>query len=332
MKIKMALASIASAVFLAGCSTAGSLGNKVTLQELADAEINPTSSSRQALLWMPAPAQRVPIAVYGIADQTGAFKPSETSQSLSRAVTQGATPILVRALQDVGNRSWFSIVERENLDHLLKERQIINEMRQRYLGEKTVNVNALPAMMFAGIIVEGAIVGYDTNTKTGGAGARYLGIGGFTEYREDTVSVFLRAVSVKTGEVLMSVNTQQKVAALAVQGNVFKYVAYQELLEMDAGYTVNQPKELAVRQAIERGVYAMVVEGARLGVWGYADPEEGRIVSEHYDRTYAPKPTLRSLKNVPPELVERRMAALAEQEMARLAVLSEVDGDIEPES
>ena len=114
------------------------------------------------------------------------------------------------------------VIERENLQNLLKERQIILDMRQRYLGEEELNREALPALKFAGILIEGAITGYDTNTVTGGAGARYLGIGASTQYREDAVSVYLRAVSVKTGEVLISITSEQRVASVAVQGNAFR--------------------------------------------------------------------------------------------------------------
>ena len=32
-------------------------------------------------------------------------------------------------------------------------------------------------MLFAGMILEGGIIGYDTNVETGGTGARWLGIG-----------------------------------------------------------------------------------------------------------------------------------------------------------
>src|SRR3546814_1672154 len=82
--------------------------------------------------------------------------------------------MLVKALQDAGKRKWFTIVERERLDNLLKERQIITEMRKRYLGEEEPDRRALPALLFAGVLLEGGIVGYDTNTVTGGAGAAFL--------------------------------------------------------------------------------------------------------------------------------------------------------------
>ncbi len=33
----------------------------------------------------------------------------------------------------------------------------------------------LPSLLFAGLILDGGIIGYDCNTVTGGLGARYLG-------------------------------------------------------------------------------------------------------------------------------------------------------------
>lgn len=180
------------------------------------------------------------------------------------------------------------MIERQNLQNLLRERQIILDMRKRYLGEEELNREALPALKFAGVLIEGAITGFDTNRVTGGAGARYLGIGAFSEYREDAVSVYLRAVSVKTGEVLISISTEQRIASVAMQGNAFKFVSFQELLEVDAGITMNQPRHLAVRQAFEKAVYGMIVEGAELGLWSFADQQAGYAAINHYRATYAP--------------------------------------------
>src|SRR3546814_1003759 len=90
-------------------------------------------------------------------DRPGQVKLSGTVQTLSRAVSQGGASILVKALQDAGNRQWFTIVEREMLRNLLNERQIIREMRERYLGETQVNPQALPAMLFAGVLLEGGV-------------------------------------------------------------------------------------------------------------------------------------------------------------------------------
>ncbi len=175
-----ALISVA-ALALSGCMSMPQDGRN-SLPTTSSLAYFPKKTQTQTLLnQLPAPQRPVAIAVYGFTDQTGQFKPSETGQTLSRAVTQGASSMLVKALQDAGNRNWFTVVERERLDNLLKERQIIGEMRKRYLGEQEVDPNALPALLFAGVLLEGGIVGYDTNTVTGGAGAAFLGIGARTE-------------------------------------------------------------------------------------------------------------------------------------------------------
>jgi curli production assembly/transport component CsgG len=197
-------------------------------------------------------------------------------------VTQGGGSILVKALQDAGNRQWFTIVERESLRNLLNERQIIREMRERYLGETTVNAQALPAMLFAGVLLEGGIVGYDSNTVTGGAGAAFLGIGGKSEYRQDTVTVYLRAVSVRTGEVLTTVTASKTIASQAIGASAFKFVAFKKLLEAEAGITTNEPDHLALQQAIEKAVYSLVMEGVELKLWDFADGRAGHEMLWRY--------------------------------------------------
>ena len=259
-----------AALLLSGCVSLP------TIPETSKLAVYPEKTQTQELLGvLPPPARPVAVAVYNFEDQTGQFKPSETGQTLSRAVSQGGGSILVKALQDAGNRSWFTIVERESLNNLLNERNIIREMRERYLGEQGVNPQALPAMLFAGVILEGGIVGFDTNTLTGGAGAAFLGIGGRTEYRQDTVTVYIRAVSVRTGEVLTTVTASKTIASYALGASAFKFVGFKELLEAEAGFTTNEPDQLALQQAIEKAVYALVLEGVDLKLWEFADAEAG---------------------------------------------------------
>ncbi len=252
------------------------------IPRFAGPELTPATPTQTVLSQLPAPREKIAIAVYGFTDQTGQFKPTEAGQTLSRAVTQGATSILVKALQDAGNRSWFTVVERERLENLLKERQIIREMRMRYLGEKDLNPQALPPLLFAGVLLEGGIIGYDTNTMSGGAGARFLGIGASTEYRQDTVTVYLRAISTKTGEVLSSVVTRKSIASIGVSANTFRYVSFKELLEAEAGFTTNEPDQLALQQAIEKAVHALIMEGNDLGLWQFADRAKGQALIDKY--------------------------------------------------
>ena len=269
------MASILCLASLSGCATVGEDGRDTVPSMSKLAEIPERTQTQNLLASIPPPQRPVAIAVYGFTDQTGQFKPNETGQTLSRAVTQGGGSILAKALQDAGNRQWFTIVERESLRNLLNERQIIREMRERYLGETSVNAQALPAMLFAGVLLEGGIISYDTNTVTGGAGAAFLGIGGRAEYRQDTVTVYLRAVSVRTGEVLTTVTASKTIASKALGASAFKFVAFKELLEAEAGFTTNEPDHLALQQAIEKAVYSLVMEGVELKLWDFADVKAG---------------------------------------------------------
>ena len=270
---------------LAGCSTE-SAEDQLTAGILPPV-MNPVTEVNQSLRDLPPPERKVVVAVYNYSDQTGQFKPSETTQTLSKAVTQGATSILIKALQDVGEGSWFTVVERERIDNLLKERKIITQMRMTYLGETKIDPKALPPLLFAGIIFEGGIIGFDSNIQTGGIGARLLGIGGDLKYRLDTITIYLRAVSTKTGQVVGSVTTHKTIASVGLQGGVFKYIAIDKILEAEAGFTKNEPEQLAVQQAIEKAVYAMLIEGADTNVWSFADAAtQARLVHEYKARQY----------------------------------------------
>lgn len=269
---------------LSGCATVGESGRDAVPPMTSLAYIPQKTEAQRMLEAIPPPQRPVAVAVYDFNDETGQFKPTDNTQTLSRALSQGAASMLVKALQDAGNRSWFTIVERENLKNLLSEREIIREMRQRYLGEKEVNAQALPALLFAGVLLEGGIVGYDTNTVTGGAGAAFLGIGGHTDYRQDTVTVYLRAVSVRTGEVLTTVTASKTIASKAIDGNAFKFVAFKKLLEAEAGITTNEPAQVALQQAIEKAVYGLVMEGAELKLWSFADMKAGWPLLYRYEQ------------------------------------------------
>lgn len=234
-------------------------------------EFSPVTRTQLALRELPSPVSPVPVAVYAFADQTGQFELREDVQSLSRAVTQGGASLLTKALRDAGDGEWFTVLEREGVDNLLRERQIIREMRLRYLGEQRVNPNALPPLLFAGVLLEGGIIGFDSNTLTGGVGARFMGIGGDVKYRQSTVTVNLRAVSVRTGEILANVSTSKTIASVGGQGGAFRFIDFDELLEIEAGITNNEPDTMAVRRAIEKAVYALILEGSETGLWRFRD-------------------------------------------------------------
>ena len=144
------------------------------------------------------PAKQMPVvAVYGFKDLTGQRKARDGIADFSTAVTQGGTEMLIDALKTAGGGTWFRVVERQGIDNLVRERQIIRSSRKEYADENSQGIGPL---LFAGMIIEGGIIGYDTNLQTGGRGARTLGIGFSRQYRKDVVTVSVRAVSVLTGE------------------------------------------------------------------------------------------------------------------------------------
>ena len=127
---------------------------------------------------------------------------------------------------------------------------------------------------------------YDSNETTGGVGARYLGIGGDKKYRSDVVTVNLRLVNSITSEVLLSTTTTKTIYAYLLQGGTYKFIAFDKLLEIEAGVSKNELGSLAVRHAIELGVFSLIVEGAREGIWRFRDRVEGKKVVRDYDEAY----------------------------------------------
>jgi curli production assembly/transport component CsgG len=180
-----------SLLFLTGCM---SIGNGIL--EMQDKPEVVKAQSLTGLEKVAPPEKQAVVAVYDFPDLTGQRKDAGGVASLSSAVTQGGTALLIDALKNAGGGAWFKVVERNRVDDLAKERQIVRQTREEYLGKEA---NKLEPMLFAGIMLQGGIIGYDTNILTGGAGARYLGIGATTVYRKDQVVVALRAVSTNTG-------------------------------------------------------------------------------------------------------------------------------------
>ena len=211
----------------------------------------------------------ITIAVYSFTDKTGQRKPSDKFSQLSSAVTQGAEVWVIQALKSVGNGTWFQVVERIGLDNLIKERQLIRSTREQYEEEKN---KQLKPLKFAGLIVEGGVVGYDSNIMTGGRGARYLGIGLQQQYRVDNVTISMRIVSVSTGEVLLTVAVEKTILSVSMGSSVFKFLDMgTRAIETETGITENEPVNYAVRSAIEQAVVEIILQGQHKGLWKFKE-------------------------------------------------------------
>lgn len=166
------LSLLISVIILTGCAVTQKAGYEYT------PEVAPVKMQKE-FDELPSPnGKKLYVAVYSFTDKTGQRRSQTGVASLSTAVTQGGEVFLIKALQDVGRGEWFEVVERVGIDSLVKERTLIRQMRESYEGK---DAKPLMPLQFAGIIMEGGIIGYDAGSESGGAAYRYLGIGPQTQ-------------------------------------------------------------------------------------------------------------------------------------------------------
>ena len=237
---------------------------------------------------VPAPAQKkITVAVYSFQDKTGQRRNTPNIASFSTAVTQGAEPFLIKALQDVGKGQWFDVVERVNVDNLIKERTIIKQMRDMYEGN---NAKTVPPLQFAGIIVEGGIIGYDSGMESGGAAYKWLGIGPQSQYSKDIVTVSLRAISVSSGRVLTTITVSKTIYSTADSIAILKaFRGGTAFFEAETGLTINEPTTLAVKATVEAAVVELINEGERKGIWSFKPTPEN--LDDWYENSSRPNKT-----------------------------------------
>jgi len=209
------------------------------------------------------------VAVYPSAftDQTGQRKSNSEFALFSTAITQQPNALLIRALKHAGDGKFFRVVERVGLDNLTKERQLIRSAREQTATEEDKK-KALRPLLFAGVLMEGAVISYESNLESGGIGARYLGIGSSIMYREDNVTVSLRMVSVATGEVLLEVLSQKTIFSYGKSEDVFRFIeSGTELVEIELGNARNESSTIALMKAIEGAVLELVEQGYNRKYW-----------------------------------------------------------------
>ena len=261
--------SLLIATALSGCATIHMEGGKeepVALQ--------PRESLTTKIPELDGPA--ITIAVYGFQDKTGQMKPNDKLAVFSKAVTQGAEVFLIKSLQD--SKNWFKVVERVGLDNLIKERQLIRNQREVYEGK---DARPLKPMTVAGVMIEGGIIGYDSNIRSGGNGARFLGIGGSQQYRVDEIVISMRLISVNSGEVLLTTAVSKTIFSTQHNVGVLRFVdAGTKALELENGMALNEPTTYAVRVAIEQAVYDMIIEGEKKGIWRFKKPGQAVVKEE----------------------------------------------------
>ena len=244
-----------------------------------------TLPASERLANLPPASERPVVAVYSFKDLTGQRKSRDNLADFSTAVTQGGEAFVIDALKTAGKGKWFRVVERTGLENLIKERQIIRSAREEF--EKKDEDKKLQPLLFAGIIVDGGIIGYDSNIESGGRGARYLGIGSSVQYKRDSVIVSLRATSTLTGEILLNVQTKKSILSVGGGYDVFRFVDMDtKLVEIEDGNSFNGSVTYATRAAIEEAILELIYQGHDRGYWvikdGHRHPHQHDGINEKH--------------------------------------------------
>jgi curli production assembly/transport component CsgG len=287
----MKYAMTAIMLFLTGCAGMPSMTDSCTTDfmkafgECVEEAEPVTLPASERLSSLPPAKDKVIVAVYKFQDLTGQRKSRENLADFSTAVTQGAEAFVIDALKTAGKGAWFRVVERTGLDNLVKERQIIRSAREEF--EKKDEDKKLQPLLFAGIIIDGGIIGYDTNIESGGRGARYLGIGSSTQYKRDSLVVSLRATSTLTGEILLNVQTKKSILSVGGGYDVFRFVDMDtKLIEIEDGNGFNESVTYATRAAIEEAVLELIYQGHDRGYWviedGHRHPHQHDGINEKH--------------------------------------------------
>ena len=258
-----------SVLFLSNCSVFDQFEDTYSQRFSANDVVKINELQSKALRDVAAPVVQPIVAVYPSAftDQTGQRKSNSQFALFSTAVTQQPSALLIRALKHASNGKFFRVVERVGLDNLTKERQLIRSAREQMPDGKPSGV---PPLLFAGVLLEGAVISYESNLATGGVGARYLGIGKSAQYREDNITVSLRMVSVASGEILIEVMSQKTIFSYGQSEDVFRFIEMgTELVEIEAGNSRNESTTIALMKSIEGAVLELINIGYDRGFWAY---------------------------------------------------------------
>lgn len=80
-------------------------------------------------------------------------------------------------------------------------------------------------------------------------------------------------MDVATGAILDSVSTTKTIFSYEIHPSYFRFVNYYDLLEIEGGYTHNEPAQLAVKEAIDAAVMHLTVQGIN-NLWRLKNPAD----------------------------------------------------------
>lgn len=262
MKLLLAL----SLLFLCGCTTLP-VRNLPQVENIKNYSIENGNFIWQNYEYPKLKDGPVFVAPYSFKDLTGQRKEGDVFASFSSAVTQGGYAWLIEELVNAGNGKWFNVLEREGIQNVMTERNLIKNTRKSFSDK---DLPEIKPMAYAGVIIEGGIISYESNFVTGGVGVFHKGLGIGKQYRKDVVTVSLRMVSSQTGQVLLSTTVSKTILSIGSSSTYFKYLDLDtepELFEAEFGVTNNERSSIAVRCAISAAIVDLIDQGHKKGLW-----------------------------------------------------------------
>ena len=170
----------------------------------------------------------------------------------------------MNALKTAGSGALFNVVERTNVDSLLRERRLIQDT---YEVLKRNPADKIKPLELAEYLVTGGIISFDAPIVAGSVSAAYAGVGGGISQNRNLVTINLRLVRVKDGAVLESIDVSRQILSAAGGVNVSRPGLLGRVLDAEATLTVAEATQIAVREAIEAGVHEMIRKGVARGLW-----------------------------------------------------------------
>lgn len=181
-------------------------------------------------------------------------------------IGDGMSEMLVTALHETGR---FIVVERQNLDNVLREQDLGASGRIR--GSTAAKVGELVG---AQIFISGAVTEFEERESGGGIGGVFRGFAVGVGVVNAHVAIDLRMYDTSTGVILESHRSEAKASSVGLTGGtVIKGVA------IGAAGFKKTPLGVATRQAIEDAVAFIINKMESL-------PWQGRIITVKADKIY----------------------------------------------
>lgn len=219
---------------------------------LADPEsilvsVDNVTTASQLLAALPEPAEKIPIAIYGITDSTGQLKAD--GGAASTVVTQGSTEMLITALH---RSRQFEILDRVRFGDLMNEQNLVSSNRV-LPGEGP----ALGALIGPQYMISGSITEYQVSKETGGLGLIVAGMGGSQEYAKASVALDLRVTNLTSGAVVWAESLKGEVIGEKIGVQLFSFLG-KNIVEFETGVGKQQVINLVVRTLLEEAVFKLV--------------------------------------------------------------------------